>query len=444
MSCRISFVEPLLLLYMYCYFLVGPVQEQMIYRKVCLQTFNKTHCDIISRNTNATNDQNIVQSKTVKWNIYSTIAHCLPPAITTLLFGVFTDHIGRKKILMVPIFGDLVNGICYWINAYFFSLSVWCILIGRVVSGVCGSYATMLMGAFAYVSDITDESTRTKRIIGLESTMYLGAILSYFSSGFMLEKYGFVAVYSLVVALYLVLVVYAIFLKESYNAASRQRLRLKDVLSKDILVEGIRTLTKKRRGNDRAVLLVLVFCLFLFYFLFTGMNNITILYVLHSPLNFRPSQIGILFTEMNAFRFSGAFLVSFILVAKLKVRDYSLIVMSSLAYIGLTISFGISHTQKMMFSAPIWCLGVSSGVSSCRAAMSKLVAPGDQGKLFSVMTSLEEITDVVSITVLNLVYKYTLVISPSFTYFLMASLAIVPIVIGVVLRWSRAVGWRSD
>merc|ERR1712142_870161 len=98
---------------------------------------------------------------------------------------------------------------------------------------------------------------------------------------------------------------------------------------------------------------------------------------------------------------------------------------------GLTTTAALSHNHTIIFMAPIWCLGVSSGISSARAAMSKLIPAQDQGKIFSVMMVLEVITDIFSVTALNLVYRNTLFITPSFTYFVMAAIAVAPFVVGL-------------
>ena len=78
---------------------------------------------------------------------------------------------------------------------------------------------------------------------------------------------------------------------------------------------------------------------------FTGINSITVFYVLHQPLNFRPSQIGYLFTEVNAMKFIGASLVNFILIHKMKWNDYSIIMMASLMYGGFTLSLALAQKE---------------------------------------------------------------------------------------------------
>ena len=65
MRYQLKNVEPLLFGYMFCLFLTFPVEQQLIYRKICLQNFNKTYCHTLykSRNSSYEDDQNFIQGQ---------------------------------------------------------------------------------------------------------------------------------------------------------------------------------------------------------------------------------------------------------------------------------------------------------------------------------------------------------------------------------------------
>ena len=164
-----------------------------------------------------------------------------------------------------------------------------------------------------------------------------------------------------------------------------------------------------------------------------GVNTIGVLYVLHAPLNFTPSHIGYLFAEVNAVRFIGACLVSVVLVSRFHMSDYLVVVMTSVAYVGLTLTLSVTSTSVHVFLAPLWCIGVSSGIASTRSAMSKMVSSCEHGKLFSVVACLEVVTVFAAMTLLNLVYRITVYITPGFTFRVMACVSLIPLLLGLAL-----------
>lgn len=265
MKWQITYVEPLLFLYMYIIFLMFPVEQQMIYRKVCSKHFNETQCKLIyksRRDKHFKASQNFIQEEAAQWEMYIGICKSVPAIFSTIFFGAWSDRIGRKKILMLPIFGDFVNAICYWFNAYYFDSPVSYLFIGNVVSAIFGNFATVLMAVFAYVADISKGTSRTKRVTVLESMIYLGSVISHLTGGLMLEKYGFVPVYSLVVVMYAVLMIYLVFLKESCTSVGQTQ-KISELFIVNRLFDTVRVVTRKRKENYRTSMWLLFGCFFI-------------------------------------------------------------------------------------------------------------------------------------------------------------------------------------
>jgi hypothetical protein len=88
--------------------------------------------------------------------------------------------------MLIPVFGELISSAGLVLNVYYKDLPMEVAgLTEAVFEGITGGWATMLMGAFSYIADVTTEERRTFRIgiantcfsIGLPVAMSAGGIL---------------------------------------------------------------------------------------------------------------------------------------------------------------------------------------------------------------------------------------------------------------------------
>lgn len=240
MILRSQYVEPMLFGYMFCIFLTMSVDQQLLYRKLCLKRFNASYCDQLQNSLNKTflNDQNLIQKQTASWGVYLDIARSSLSILVTIFYGSWSDQVGRKTIMILPIIGDLINVAVYLLSSIFMSLDVVYLLIGLVFSSCFGNVACFLSSVFSYLSDTTNQSERTKRVIILESMIYLGAVVSNLTGQQLLSHAGFTPVYILVAAVYMCQIIYWCFLKESYEPVESNESKLKLLFNKERIIES--------------------------------------------------------------------------------------------------------------------------------------------------------------------------------------------------------------
>ena len=72
---KTTVVEPVLMLSAAVLLIYIAANVQLIYRKVCLNKFNSTYCDLIDQSTNDSYlpAQNAVQEETASWSVYSSV-----------------------------------------------------------------------------------------------------------------------------------------------------------------------------------------------------------------------------------------------------------------------------------------------------------------------------------------------------------------------------------
>jgi len=257
--CKIT-VEPVLFFYMFCTFMSFPLLQQLAYRKMCDEKFNETLCKNLTQA-----QQNIVQSKTSDWIRYQSIAFTVPSICSSLVFGSWSDSVGRKAIMILPPIGSVLMAINNLLNIHFFQLDVNFLLVGSIVAGIFGGFATTLSAVFSYMSDITDKSNRTLRIGILESMVFLGGCSGEMITGVLLDHSGFMTAYGVVLGMNVCIIIYiVIVLNESYFPSKETTSVNPLVKVHKHVINVWKMLFQRRPGNKRMYLLVIIFGAFSF------------------------------------------------------------------------------------------------------------------------------------------------------------------------------------
>ena len=84
------------------------------------------------------------------------------------IFGALSDRYGRKIILLISLLGSVIGYVLFGIGG-----ALWVLFLGRIIDGLtAGNISTL----FAYISDSTEPSERTKWFGYLGSVMGMGKI----------------------------------------------------------------------------------------------------------------------------------------------------------------------------------------------------------------------------------------------------------------------------
>ena len=199
------------------------LSQQLVYRKTCIRQFNASYCQIISKSKNETlykHDSDLIQEETSQWIMYLSIIRTIPAVISTLVCTAYFDRVGRKRIMIMPIIGATLATISDLANSYFLSSSIVWMFFGAFLDGLFGQFASILASAFAYLADTTSVENRTRRVILLESMVFLGGFVAEIGTGQLLQHYGFLPPFIMVLLVLVLVIVYWFFLRESYPPIS--------------------------------------------------------------------------------------------------------------------------------------------------------------------------------------------------------------------------------
>ncbi|CAH1254042.1 SLC46A1 [Branchiostoma lanceolatum] len=432
-------VEPVMLLYMTGAFLQFPIQQQLVYQKICLQKYNDT---VLCSNISAYDaEEKFVETKASAYLLYLNIANVIPSVMVLFFLGSWTDKFGRKTAMVLPSFGALLSATNLIIQSTYIYAALPYLFIGSIVSGLTGGYACVLMTTYTYITDITDSTTRTWRIGILEAMTGLGATIGSAVGGVMVDNLGFMPVFALYLVLNAVSIVYVVlWLKETvqknpgsvqdqaYDSAGGKITGLLNI--ENVKMWG-RVICKPRKNRGRAHILLLLFGFFLSIMVYMGWSDIGFLFVKY--------QLGSQWssTMYGAFVAVGGVLVFvglsvFLPLMSRCLSDTKLGQVGMLSRAANNIMLAFTTTVWMLFLAPVVGMLSGFGAASMRSLLSKEVEATEKGALFSVVSSVEVLSQLLASVLFNNLYPATLSFFPGFCFILMGASLIIPM---VILQW---------
>ena len=255
-------VEPVLFAFMFCIFLTFPLQEQLVYKKICQSQFNETVCKGLKTDKKYAKLESTVQKETSSWMLYFRMATTFPSMVAAMIFGPCSDKVGRRYILMLPLVGGVFESCALILNSYYNQWDVSAIFFGVVVSGFFGGYAAVLMAVFAYISDVSTESSRTLRVSLLEAMVFLGGASGELVGGVLVDHAGFFIAFSFACGVHAFNLLYVVIvLEESYEPP--EKLKLKEaILNPKNISNSIGLFAKNRPNKLRLKLIMLMLAFF--------------------------------------------------------------------------------------------------------------------------------------------------------------------------------------
>ncbi|KAK7116202.1 hypothetical protein V1264_001926 [Littorina saxatilis] len=110
---------------------------------------------------------------------------------TNLFLGSYSDVMGRKLVLLLPIFGHFLRDAAVPIIIYF-DLGLPGMYVGYLLDGLFGGFSAFILGLYVYAADITKTGgQRTMSLALVEMSIGLGQCCLNVVAGFFIEEMGF-------------------------------------------------------------------------------------------------------------------------------------------------------------------------------------------------------------------------------------------------------------
>ncbi len=200
MGCKLAqvTVEPIVCLYMVSFQLNMVTLPQLLLDNICLKKYSNTTKCAMMENGFFHQEYNEIQKQSSMYmsgctSVLTAIALCTLPTVAAI-----SDMIGKRKILFIcPISQILQNIFLTLIVISGLDFSTWLLLLPNIMPALFGSLSGLFAFASAYVSLITSEDQRRMRMTFVNAAYFGGAFAATLSSGFIIEKFGYIGTYIL-------------------------------------------------------------------------------------------------------------------------------------------------------------------------------------------------------------------------------------------------------
>ena len=304
-------VEPVTFFYACALILHAPLIQQYVYQRLSEDRGIPSNVNVVESScgiyTDTETDISIahkrkeVQSLTSFIYLGIIMAAALPSFFMALLLGSWSDRVGRKVVVLLPVIGGLMDSIGVLITMYTRG-PLYLLFIGSFCNGLCGFFTTMILAVFSYMADITNEEERALRLGVLEAFAFTSGMISHISSGWWIHRLGFKAPYIFITTLHIISISYIVFwLPESLPSVDPKR--ISDLFSTSHF-KKIYVVFKANVNKLHLYGLVVISAFLMLASI--GFGSVIVLYSLDSPFCLSPILIGYFLADCMFMQALGA------------------------------------------------------------------------------------------------------------------------------------------
>ncbi|XP_062325542.1 proton-coupled folate transporter [Osmerus eperlanus] len=422
-------VEPVIFLFMMSVFIQNTAYQQLVISKVCSDLFGDSPvCSDPEKHPRE--DEEVQISSSIILLLYTLITSLLsiPPA---LFLGSWSDRASRRVVLLLPCLLSLASAALMLTMALEPRLSVYISLAAAGLVGLSGGTVSIFLSSFSFLADLTEGTgaNRTLRMATAESMIFVGGAVGFLLGGVLADKFGLFSAFAAVCCCHTLSVFYIlVWLRDPATghaiagvATTSAPAARTGILS--LVRRTVTTVMRKRPGQERLKLHLLIICTFLNNLVAVGEFSILFLFLTYEPREFTTELYGI-FNSCKMLLLGFVLLVLFPLMLRC-VGQMTLAKLSALCRTAAYITLAFSTNTWMVFLVAV--VGAPSGITQAviRSVSSSIVAPDEQGAMFSFTASVEATCMMISGIIFNGLYPLTLATFPGTCFIIMATFTLI-------------------
>lgn len=205
--------------------------------RIKLQLGEKVCTSLIKRDGNFTEYESNVQKIISSIEQWKSVIQTSIPLFLVIFMGAWSDRTGNRKVcILLPILGELLTCISNLISTIFFEeipVEV-TMFFEALFPALTGGWVMMYLGVFSYISDITDNESRTFRVGLVNLCMTAGIPIGTALSGILLRLLGYYGIFIISGTICLLNFTYAFFCLKSNtkpNNEDNEKVRALVILS---------------------------------------------------------------------------------------------------------------------------------------------------------------------------------------------------------------------
>lgn len=365
--------------------------------------------------------------------------------LPALILGAWSDMSSRRVGMILPCVFSVASGGLYIAIYYVKSMTVYWTLAGAVLFGISGGHVAMFLSVFSYLADITESMNRTLRMGIAESMIFLGGTFGFLLGGILLEHSTFAVLFGVYCGCNLLGAFYVLLwlqdpnilnefsrLNEEYHGEDESELNNNPAKKSVVtyLKDSCNTMVKKREGQNRLKIHLILLCVLLINLCNVGEQSISLMFLSYPPRSFSNEMYG--WYTASKMLISGLFLISTFHWLLKHIKE------TKLASIGVTmrtVSFllmAFSTTKWMVFLSGVISAPSGYAMAVLRSISSKIANPNEQGAMFSILASVETICLLIGAAIFNGIYPATILTFPGMCFVIMATFQILTF---VLIQW---------
>ena len=210
---------------MAAFYLTVVAVPQVILDNVCLRKHNETMCRAMF-NGAFKKEFDVVQKQSTLWVSGWLVVATFVTVLTLPFVGTMSDQFGRYAAMFLSPVSQLIQTLAFImiiINGLDFP--TWALLLVGPIPSLVGDISGLYVLTGSYIADITTEKNRTMRITLLEATGTMAGLLATISSGFIIERFGYMGIFVTDTGLLVLALLYLVFCVKPAKRIKRSKLK---------------------------------------------------------------------------------------------------------------------------------------------------------------------------------------------------------------------------
>ena len=210
---------------MAAFYLTVVAVPQVILDNVCLRKHNETMCRAMFIGA-FKEEFDVVQKQSTLWVSGWLVVATFVTVLTLPFVGTMSDQFGRYAAMFLSPVSQLIQTLAFImiiINGLDFP--TWALLLVGPIPSLVGDISGLYVLTGSYIADITTEKNRTMRITLLEATGTMAGLLATISSGFIIERFGYMGIFVTDTGLLVLALLYLVFCVKPAKRIKRSKLK---------------------------------------------------------------------------------------------------------------------------------------------------------------------------------------------------------------------------
>lgn len=464
--------EPSVFFVFVSYGLYISVVPQLTVFKVCHSFYNETICTDLSTG-NYKSEEKRVYDEATKWNTICFASIMVLSVLTSMVLGVLSDLMSKRKVLLIPPIILLVQSIILIFSAKYTASSMVILALAASLTGLYADVQGFLMMAYAYMADVTEANdTRTLRMAILGGLTFFSTGLSSFVAGILLKSYGFIVPLSLtLVASVMNLIFVTFILPETKSRAmislptrqcsedtnSRENTGSSGEKDENLLIsqagkEKSSTFNAHLKASCWSMVeffkkhlfscknkhvCFLLLSIFFTSSALTGEGVIIVLFLKHRPLALSPDRIGEFLLTLQCITGIGVIILTVVSAKFFKPSDRSVIIVGQISIMATYTAVGLSKEWHPLLSMTPLAIGLSLPLSGIRSLLTKWLEPEEHASALSCVAFLNNLSAVAITFGCNELFRQTAEIFPGLAVVLLSIACFVGLVLAIAAFYSN-------